>query len=391
MNSNPTAPAAAPMPAAGPVPAAGPNPLLGLRKLGQSVWLDDMGRAILADGSLARLIQQDGLGGVTSNPSIFAASMTKDPQYLQAIQERLRTVTSSLALYESLAIEDLRAAADLFAPLYQSTSRGDGFVSLEVSPHIAYDSAASIAEGKRLWGQLQRPNAMIKIPGTEPGLTAIRELIAEGINVNITLLFSPERYHEVANAFMEGLESRVAAGKPIDHVSSVASFFLSRIDTLVDQKLDTLAAKGQPAAKTLRGKAALANAARAYEIYTNIIASERWEKLAARGVRPQRLLWASTSAKDPAYSPIKYVEDLVAADTVNTMPHQTIDAYRRLGQPEPRLERHMADAADAREGLGRLGVDLDEVAETLEREGVRKFVEPFDKLQAWLEEKRTQR
>ena len=377
MNSQPTG-------AAVPV-----NPLLELRQLGQSVWLDDLGRGILSDGSLARLIEQDGLGGVTSNPSIFAASMQKDPQYAQAIEARLQSVSSSLALYESLAIEDLRAAADLFAPLYKSTARGDGFVSLEVSPHIAYDSAASIAEGKRLWGRLERPNAMIKIPGTEPGLTAIRELISAGINVNVTLLFSPERYHAVAQAFLEGLESRVAAGNPIDHVSSVASFFMSRIDTLVDHLLDALVAKGQPAARTLRGKAALANACRAYEIYNETIASQRWAKLAERGVRPQRLLWASTSAKDPSYSPVKYVEDLVAADTVNTMPHQTIDAYRRLGQPEPRLERHMADAADAREGLERVGVDLDEVAETLEREGVRKFVEPFDQLQAWLEQTRT--
>jgi transaldolase len=367
------------------------NPLLELRKLGQSVWLDDLGRGILSDGSLARLIEADGLAGVTSNPSIFAASMMKDPQYAQAIKERLNSVSSSLALYESLAIEDLRAAADLFAPLFKRTSRGDGFVSLEVSPHIAYDSAASIAEGKRLWRQLERPNAMIKIPGTEPGLTAIRELIAAGVNVNVTLLFSPDRYHAVAEAFLDGLETRLAAGNPIDHLSSVASFFLSRIDTLVDQKLDDMSAHGQPAAKTLRGKAALASACRAYEIYNEIIASPRWLKLTERGARPQRLLWASTSTKDPSYSPIKYVEELVAADTVNTMPHQTIEAYRRLGRPEARLERHMADCADAREGFERMGIDLEEVAETLEREGVRKFVEPFDKLQTWLEEKRKPR
>jgi transaldolase len=367
------------------------NPLLELRKLGQSVWLDDLGRGILSDGSLARLIEQDGLAGVTSNPSIFAASMMKDPQYADAIRQRIGSVSSSLALYESLAIEDLRAAADLFAPLYKRTQRGDGFVSLEVSPHIAYDSAASIGEGRRLWRQLERPNAMIKIPGTEPGLTAIRELIASGINVNVTLLFSPDRYQAVAEAFTDGLETRLAAGNPVDHISCVASFFLSRIDTLVDHQLDEMASKGQPAAKALRGKAALASACRAYEIYNAIVASSRWSKLVQRGARPQRLLWASTSAKDPSYSPIKYVEELVAADTVNTMPHQTIDAYRRLGQPEARLERHMADSADAREGFERIGVDLDEVAETLEREGVRKFVEPFDQLQAWLEEKRKSR
>ncbi len=364
------------------------NPLLELRKLGQSVWLDDLGRAMLADGSLARLISEDGLGGVTSNPSIFAASMMKEPQYAAAVKERLAKVSSSQALYESLAIEDVQAAADLFSKLYREASRADGFVSLEVSPHIAYDSAASISEGKRLWGQLARPNVMIKIPGTEPGLTAIRELIAAGINVNVTLLFSPERYRAVAESYCDGLETRLAAGGRIDGVSSVASFFLSRIDTLVDKQLDALAAKGQPAAKALRGKAAIANASRAYEIFTALVGSQRWEKLVARGARPQRLLWASTSAKDPTFSPIKYVEDLVAADTVNTMPRPTIDAYRRLGHPEPRLERHMGEAADAREGFERLGVDLAAAAETLEREAVQKFVEPFDQLQGWLEERR---
>jgi transaldolase len=367
------------------------NSLLELRRLGQSVWLDDLGRAMLADGSLARLISEDGLGGVTSNPSIFAHSMMSEPQYAAAVTQRLATCSTSLALYESLAIEDVQAGADLFANLYRQTSRGDGFVSLEVSPHIAYDSAASISEGKRLWGRLERPNVMIKIPGTQPGLTAIRELLSAGVNVNVTLLFAPERYRAVAEAFLDGLESRLAAGKPIDHVSSVASFFLSRIDTLVDKQLDELAGQGQTAAKALRGKAALANAARAYSIYSEIVGSPRWEALVARGARPQRLLWASTSAKDPSYSPIKYVEDLVAADTVNTMPRQTIDAYRRMGHPEARLERHMADAADARESFERLGVDLDEVAETLEKEGVAKFIEPFDKLQGWLEEKRKNR
>ncbi len=367
------------------------NPLLELRKLGQSVWLDDLGRAMLADGSLARLIADDGLGGVTSNPSIFAASMMKEPQYAAAVKERLASVSSSQALYESLAIEDVRAAADLFSRLYRETSRGDGFVSLEVSPHIAYDSAASISEGKRLWGRLERPNVMIKIPGTQPGLTAIRELIAAGINVNVTLLFSPERYRSVAEAYFDGLEARLAAGKPIDHVSSVASFFLSRIDALVDKRLDELAARGQTAARALRGKAATANASRAYAIFGELSAASRWEKLASLGARPQRLLWASTSAKDPSYSPIKYVEDLVAADTVNTLPRPTMDAYRRLGHPEARLERHMAQAADARESFERLGVDLEAVAETLESEGVAKFVEPFDQLQAWLEEKRKTR
>jgi transaldolase len=364
------------------------NPLLELRKLGQSVWLDDIGRKMLADDSLARLIGQDGVVGVTSNPAIFANSMMKDPQYAQAIAQLLPKVSSSMALYEALVVDDLQRAADLFRPTYDQTRGGDGFVSLEVSPHLAYDTAGSIAEGRRLWQRLERPNGMIKIPGTLPGLGAIRDLIAAGINVNVTLLFSPERYHAVAEAYFEGLEARLAAGQPIDRIASVASFFLSRIDSHVDRLLDELAARGQPAARTLRGKAAIANACRAHEVYGDLIASSRWEALAKRGARSQRLLWASTSAKDPAYSPIKYVEELVAADTVNTMPLETLEAYRKLGRPEPRLERHMAEASDAREGLERLGIDLEAVAEALEREGVGKFIEPFDRLQRWLEERR---
>jgi transaldolase len=365
------------------------NPLRDLRKLGQSVWQDDIGRAMLDDGSLARLIENDGVAGVTSNPAIFANSMMKEPQYAAAIQKLLPTVTSSTALYEALVIEDLGRAADLFRPEYERSGGVDGYVSLEVSPHLADDTAGTIAEAQRLWQRLARRNAMIKIPGTLAGLDAIRESIAAGLNVNVTLLFSPERYRAVAQAYFDGLEARVKAGQPIDRVASVASFFLSRIDTLVDKQLDDLAARGQPAAKTLRGKAAIASACRAYEIYEELIASSRWQALAARGARPQRLLWASTSTKDPTYSPVKYVEELVAPDTVNTMPPETINTYRRLGHPELRLERHIADASDVREGLERLGLDLETAAEQLEREGVKKFVEPFDKLQAWLEERRS--
>lgn len=365
-----------------------PNPLLELRKLGVSVWLDDIGRGMLNDGSLARLIHDDGIAGLTSNPSIFAHSMMKDATYGQRIAQLLPTVSSALALYEELALEDLRDAAQLLRPLYDSSSGADGFVSLEVSPHLAYDTAGSVKDAQRLWGRLEIPNAFIKIPGTEAGLPAIRDLIAAGINVNITLLFSPERYRAVAAAWMQGLDKRVAAGQPIDRVASVASFFLSRIDTAVDKQLDALAGRGQPAARALRGKAAIASACRAYEIFEETIASSQWQALAARGARPQRLLWASTSTKDPSYSPIKYVEELVVPDTVNTMPAETINAYRRLGRPELRLERHIAEAADVREGLERLDIDMEAVAQQLEREGVAKFIEPFDKLQQWLEDKR---
>jgi len=364
------------------------NPLQELRKLGQSIWLDDIGRKMLADGSLARLIHDDGIAGVTSNPAILANSITSDPQYAQAIKDLLPKVDGSLALYEALAIDDLRGAADLFRPLYDSLQGRDGFVSLEVSPHLAYDTQGSIEEARRLWGRLDRANAFIKIPGTEPGLAAIRQLIAEGISINVTLLFSPQRYRAVAQAYIEGLESRAAAGKPVDRVASVASFFLSRIDAKVDPQLDKLAAGGQPAARTLRGKSAIASAARAYQVYEELIGSARWEALVQRGARTQRLLWASTSAKDPTFSPTKYVEELIAPDTVNTAPLETINSYRQRGQPQPRLERHLADADDVIDGLERLGIDLEEVAVQLEREGVTKFVEPFDRLQGWLSERR---
>ena len=369
-----------------------PNPLLELRKLGQSVWLDDIGRGMLNDGSLARLIRDDGLAGLTSNPSILAHSIMNEATYGDRIARLLPTVPSALALYEELALADLRDAAALLRPLYDSTGGGDGFVSLEVSPHLADDSAGSHKEALRLWQRLGIPNAFIKIPGTEAGLPVIRDLIAAGINVNVTLLFSPERYQAVARAYREGLSRRAAEGKPLAGVASVASFFLSRIDTAVDKILDGLAARGQPAARALRGKAAIASACRAYEIYEESIAQPAWEALAAKGARTQRVLWASTSTKDPAYSPIKYVEELVGPETVNTMPLETLNAYRRLGRPELTLERHIAEASDAREGLERLDVDLEAVAQQLEREGVSKFVEPFDKLQKWLEDKRrTQR
>jgi transaldolase len=369
-----------------------PNPLLELRKLGQSVWLDDIGRGMLNDSSLARLIRDDGLAGLTSNPSILAHSIMNEATYGERIARLLPTVPSALALYEELALADLRDAAALLRPLYDSTGGGDGFVSLEVSPHLADDSAGSHKEALRLWQRLGIPNAFIKIPGTEAGLPVIRDLIAAGINVNVTLLFSPERYQAVTRAYREGLSRRAAEGKPLAGVASVASFFLSRIDTAVDKILDGLAARGQPAARALRGKAAIASACRAYEIYEESIAQPAWEALAAKGARTQRVLWASTSTKDPAYSPIKYVEELVGPETVNTMPLETLNAYRRLGRPELTLERHIAEASDAREGLERLDVDLEAVAQQLEREGVSKFVEPFDKLQKWLEDKRrTQR
>jgi transaldolase len=362
--------------------------LLELRKLGESVWLDDISRGMLEDGSLARLVHEDGVAGLTSNPAIFAHSMMSDPKYAQPLAQLLPTVPSAMALYEELALEDLHAAARLLQPLYAASEARDGYISMEVSPHLAYDGPGTLREARRLWRRLELPNALIKVPGTEAGIPVIRDLIAGGINVNVTLLFSPERYRAVAQAYMAGLEQRAAAGLPLARLASVASFFLSRIDSAVDQVLDGLAAHGQPAARSLRGKAAIASACRAYEIYEELLATSAWQQLAARGARPQRLLWASTSTKDPSYSPIKYVEELVVPDTVNTMPLETLNTYRRLGRPELRLERHIAEGSDAREGLERLDVDLEQIAQQLEREGVTKFIEPFDKLQQWLEDQR---
>jgi transaldolase len=368
-----------------------PNPLLELKKLGQSAWLDDISRGMLEDGSLARLIHDDGIAGLTSNPAIFANSIMTDPRYAAPIAELLGSVSSAMGLYEELALEDLKDAAALLRAGYDAGGGADGFVSMEVSPHLAYDAAGSLAEARRLWERLRLPNALIKIPGTQAGLPVIRDLIAAGINVNVTLLFSPERYRQVAQAYMQGLRTRADRGQPLATVASVASFFLSRIDTAVDKLLDALAARGQPAARTLRGKAAIASACRAFEVYEELTASAEWEGLAARGARPQRLLWASTSAKDPSFSPIKYVEELIVPGTVNTLPLETLNTYRRLGHPELRLERHIADSSDTREGLERLGIDLENVAQQLEREGVTKFIEPFDKLQKWLEDKRRSR
>jgi len=359
------------------------SPLKVLFRLGQSVWLDDIGRGLLDGGRLKRLIEEDGLAGLTSNPSIFANSFSKEPAYAQALKNLPDSARrNAMASYEALAGDDLRRAADLLKPVYERTSHADGFVSFEVSPHLAHDAQGSIEEARRLRTGLDRSNVMIKIPGTQEGLQAIRQLITEGVNINITLLFSPERYRAVAMAYVEGLEARVAKGEPVGEIASVASFFLSRIDTLVDKQLD---ARGDGRGQSVRGTAAVASALRAYQIFEEIAASPRWQALAAKGARAQRLLWASTSTKDKRYSPIKYVEEIVLPQTVNTMPLETIDAYRQTGHPS--LQRGAVATAPARlKALADAGVDLEAVALQLEKEGVDKFIEPFDRIQSWLKE-----
>lgn len=357
------------------------NPLRRVHALGQSIWLDDIRRGWLRDGHLARLIADDLVAGVTSNPAIFAKSISEGAEYNEGIANLARAGRSIDEIYETLALEDVRAAADLFRPTFAATKGADGFVSLEVSPHLADDTKGTVAEGLRLWQAFNRPNAMIKVPGTEAGLPAITELIAAGVNINVTLLFSVDRYRAVVDAYLAGLEQRVKAGKPIDTIASVASFFLSRIDTLVDAKLDALKTNE---AKARRGRAAIACARLAYQHYKQWTTSPRWQALATTGVKPQRLLWASTSSKDPAYKDTMYVEALIAPNTVNTLPPATVDAFRDHGDPAVRIEHDLADATETVQILRHLGIDLNVVSQQLEREGVKKFKEPFDALLATL-------
>ncbi len=357
------------------------NPLRQLKSLGQSIWLDDIRRHWLEDGTLARLIEEDGIAGVTSNPAIFHKAITETRDYDAAISDLAERGADAPAIYEDLVVDDVRNAADLFQRTYEESKRRDGYVSLEVSPHLARDTAATFIEAVRLWTLVERPNLMIKVPGTREGLPAIRRLIAAGINVNVTLLFSVARYREVADAWLGALEDYGATGQSLDRSASVASFFLSRIDTLVDHRLDAL---GTAPAQALRGQAAIACACLAYQEYKAMLESPRWEKLVAHGARPQRLLWASTSTKNPAYADTKYVEALIGPNTVNTLPFETVAAYRDHGDPALRLEQDMDAARALPAQLAALGVELDTVGDELERQGVQKFVDPFDRLLATL-------
>jgi transaldolase len=359
------------------------NPLLGLRGLGQSVWIDYIHRDLLAGNALVQLIEQDGVCGMTSNPAIFEHAIAASTSYDGEIRALSAAGHAPLEIYESLSQRDVQQAADQFRAVYDATRGTDGYVSLEVNPHLAQDTAGTIAEGKRLWRALDRPNVFIKVPATAAGLGAIRELISEGINVNVTLLFGLQRYRAVIDAYLEGLEARLRRGLPLSMVACVASFFVSRIDTLVDPMLDALIAGGDPRsgeARAARGRVAIANAKLAYQMHRHVFAHERFHVLAARGARVQRLLWASTSTKDPLYSDVKYVEALIGVDTINTMPLETIEAYRDHGQPEPRLTLDLHEARSVIESLSALDIDFDAVAARLEAEGIAKFNGPFDKL-----------
>ncbi len=359
------------------------NRLRRLQSLGQSVWLDDLGRHYLVDGTLAALIRDDGVSGITSNPAIFERSISKSGVYDQAIKASAENGDSSESLYESLVIEDIKGAADLLRDSWRESGGRDGFVSLEVSPHLADDTAATITYALRLWAAVDRPNIMIKVPGTRAGLTALTSLIAAGINVIVTLLFSPSRYCETVAAFWKGLERRLEEGRPLAGIASVASFFVSRIDVMVDKLLDR-----QQADSPLRGCAALTAAALAYGHSISLHGQSRWRELETAGARPQRLLWASTSSKDPGYSDVKYVEALIADNTVNTMPLETLQAYRDHGNPAARLPGALRDAELRRQELERAQIDLEKIAVQLEREGIQKFIAPYDSLLHQLESKR---
>lgn len=364
------------------------NPLLKLQSFGQSIWLDFIRRSLMTSGELQRMISEDGLRGMTSNPAIFEKAIDESHDYDEAIRALVQAGRSVADIYEALTVEDVGQAADQFRALYEETGGGDGYVSLEVSPRLARDTAGTVKEARRLWAALNRPNVLIKVPATQAGLPAIRQLISEGINVNVTLLFGLERYRAVAEAYIAGLEDRLAQGQPVAGVASVASFFLSRIDVLVDPLLEEkMAGKGPQAeqAKSLRGQVAIASAKVAYKIYQETFGSKRFQALAAQGAKPQRLLWASTSTKNPAYSDVKYVEALIGPDTINTIPLETFNAYKDHGNPAPRLQEGIPEAEAKLRILADLGIDLAQVTQQLEDEGVEKFVKPFDQLMATLE------
>ena len=368
------------------------NPVKALHDCGQSVWLDFLARRFIADGSLKRLVEEDGLAGITSNPTIFRKAITSGSDYDASIKSALASSDcDAMDLYEHVAIEDIRSAADVLLPVYRSRGGADGFVSLEVSPYIALDTQATIAEARRLWKEVARPNIMIKVPATDAGLPAIRQLLGEGININITLLFARSVYRQVAEAYLAALEHLTGAGGDPRRVASVASFFVSRIDTEVDKRIDEKIGQQPDAAlAALRGKIAIANAKLAYEDYKKLFSGPRWQRLVDRGARVQRLLWASTSTKNPAYRDVLYVEELIGPDTINTMPPETVEAFRDHGKVSQTIEQNIPEAERQLNELERAGISLDEVTAKLTRDGVQAFADSFDGLLAGVEQRRVQ-
>jgi transaldolase len=356
------------------------NPLKKLEALGQSIWLDYIRCDLITSGKLKLMIKEDGLGGMTSNPSIFEKAIAESQLYDQSISEIALKEKNIQVMYETICLRDVQNAADEFKTVYEKTDGKDGFVSLEVNPHLAHDTDGTIKEARRLWAALNRPNVLIKVPATKEGLHAIQQLISEGINVNVTLLFALERYREVAEAYIAGITDRINQGKPIDKIASVASFFLSRIDAVIDPKeADFVALGGEQAhfATNVRGQVAISSAKVAYKIYQEKFESKEFAKL---GASPQRLLWASTSPKNPDYSDVKYVEALIGPNTVNTIPLETLEAYRDHGEPVPLLKENVEQASWVLSELSEIKIDLNEVTKKLEDEGVKKFIASYDQL-----------
>jgi transaldolase len=369
------------------------NPLLRLAELGQSVWYDYIRRDLYQGPELRRLIEEDGLRGMTSNPTIFQQAIAKTELYDDDIRRLGEQGVPTAEIFEALAVEDVSRAADAFRSVYEAARGDDGFVSIEVEPHLALDTAGSVEEARRLWKRCDRPNVMVKIPGTKPGIPAIRQCLAEGININITLLFSVERHREVMEAYLSALEARVAAGQPVDRLRSVASFFVSRVDTNVDKKLDAVAAdaartdRQRQLARELRGKTGIANARLAYRAFEEVFSGERYARLREQGASRQRPLWASTSTKDPAYPDLYYVEALIAPDSIDTIPRETFEAYKDHGVPRVRIHDDLDRAQDVLDGLAELGIEESQVFDELEQEGVRKFSDSYDSLLGTLAEK----
>ncbi len=362
------------------------NPLKDLLNYGQSVWLDYIRRDLLTSGELKRLIEEDGLRGMTSNPAIFEKAIADSTLYSDILQSlRSRTDLDAKGRYEILAIRDIQDAADFLRPVYDVSKRRDGYVSLEVSPYLARDTQGTLAEARRLWKAVSRENVMIKVPGTAEGIPAFQQLISEGININVTLLFAQEVYKRVADAYITGLEQLAARGGDVSKIASVASFFISRIDSSVDGIVDArLKASKDPREQqqlqSILGKVAIANGKQTYVGYQKIFSGDRWKALAAKGAQTQRVLWASTSTKNPKYRDVLYVEELIGPDTVNTIPPATLDAFRDHGHPRPSLTEDVESANRTMETAARLGISMKEVTDKLTDDGVRLFAEAFDKL-----------
>jgi transaldolase len=364
------------------------NPLHELHGQGQSVWLDYIRRGILDNGELERMIRDYDLRGVTSNPSIFEQAIGDSTDYDDELERLASEDIHGEAAYERLAVADIQRAADLFRGVYDAAGGRDGFVSLEVSPELAHDTERTIADARRLWKWVGRPNVMIKVPGTEAGLPAIEQLLSEGINVNVTLLFSLRGYERVMEAYLRGIERRVEAGEPVERVASVASFFVSRVDSAVDAQLEKAAqGEGGERARSLMGRAAIDNAKLAYARFREVFSGDRWARLERAGAQLQRPLWASTSTKNPEYRDVIYVEELIGPDTVNTMPLATVEAFADHGVARRTVDEDVDRAREELTALKEIGIDLDAVTDQLQVEGVEKFAKSFREMLQTVEEK----